>query len=827
MLTLQPRTEISNPIIDSPHRLIQHDLGAILNNLSAMVGYWDKDQRNQFGNSAYASWFGTNPSQMQGMHIREVIGEALYQQNLSFIEGVLRGEPQQFERAIPSHDGKQVRYSLTEYRPDMVEGEVRGFFVQVADISNIKEAQSSLRHSEEKFRQIAENTSDGIVAFDANHQINYVSPAYAKQLGYDETEEIGRKPEDLYLLIHPEDRDSVFTNIYAAIEAKKIGLTYTYRAQHKSGHYIWREDSAKFIFDDAGVYGGAYVICRDITHNKRNEDEFRIAATAFDSQEGMMIADAKGVILRVNQAMTENSGYEAAELLGQTPRIFKSGRHGAEFYLAMWQCIHQHGKWKGEIWDRRKNGEIYPKWMTITAVKTAQGVVTHYVSTHVDISERKTAENAIQNLAFYDPLTRLANRRLLSDRLQQTLALNLHGNKCGALLFIDLDNFKTLNDTLGHTIGDKLLQQVAERLNACVRDGDTVARFGGDEFVVMLDNLSELEAKAAGQTKKVGEIMLTSLNQIYQLAGHTVRNTASIGATLLTHQSQSIDDLFKQADIAMYQAKKDGRNTLRFFDSQMQATINARVTLEDQLLKAIANQEFQLYYQIQVTSSGHNIGAEALIRWISPLHGFMSPAQFIPLAEETSLILPIGKWVLETACKQLKTWQCQHATQHLVLAVNVSAKQFQQADFVAQVSAIVQFYGINPKRLKLELTESMLVDNVEETIAKIVTLKELGIQFSLDDFGTGYSSLQYLKRLPVDQLKIDQSFVRNIEIDVHDRAIVRTVIAMAQSMEMDVIAEGVETEAQRLLLLSKGCTQFQGYLFSKPVPIGEFEALLK
>lgn len=575
----------------------------------------------------------------------------------------------------------------------------------------------------------------------------------------------------------------------------------------------------------AGLY---LLVSFAFSEEKRaTEANLRIAASAFESQESLMITDANGVILRVNQAFSDTTGYTAEDVVGQTPRILKSGRHNEDFFRAMWESIAQTGKWQGEIWDRRKNGEIYPKLLTISAVKGDDEVVTHYVGSHFDISERKAAEEKIQLLAFYDPLTELPNRRLLLDRLQQALASCARSGREGALLFIDLDNFKNLNDTLGHDIGDALLQQVAQSLVVCIREGDTVARLGGDEFVVMLLDLSEQPIEAAAQTESIGEKILVALSQPYQLGTHTYRCTASIGATLFKDHQQGTEELMKQADIAMYQAKKAGRNTLRFFDRQMQESISARVSLEGELQNALEFRQFHLHYQIQVDSAYRPLGAEALIRWIHPARGMISPAQFIPLAEENGLILPIGQWVLETVCLQLKTWEQHALTRDLVLSVNVSAKQFHQADFVAQVQAAMQSHAINPKLLKLELTESLLQENIEETIAIMNALNETGIQFTLDDFGTGYSSLQYLKRLPLDQIKIDQSFVRDIGTDISDRAVVRATIAMAHSMGLDVIAEGVETEDQKRFLLENGCAHYQGYLFGRPVPIEQFEAMLK
>ena len=555
--------------------------------------------------------------------------------------------------------------------------------------------------------------------------------------------------------------------------------------------------------------------------------DLHIAATAFESQESLMITDGEGVILRVNQAFTRSTGYTPEEIVGQTPRLLKSGRHHPEFYREMWETLLRKGSWQGEVWDRRKNGDIYPKWLSISAVKGENGAVTHYIGSHFDITERKASEEKIQQLAFYDPLTNLPNRRLLIDRLHQALASSMRSGRTGALLFIDLDNFKNLNDTLGHDMGDMLLQQCTQRLEGCIREGDTVARLGGDEFVLMLLDLSEQPIEAAAQTEAIGEKILAALSQPYQLNKNTYRCTASIGVTLFRGNKLATDELMKQADIAMYQAKKAGRNTVRFFDPQMQENISARVSLEGELHNALEFNQFHLYYQVQVDSSRRPLGAEALIRWIHPARGLMSPAQFIPLAEETGLILPIGLWVLETACAQLKAWEQDPLTRDLTLAVNVSAKQFRQADFVAQVQGAAQRFAINPKLLKLELTESLLQEDIEETIAIMTLLHEIGVQFSLDDFGTGYSSLQYLKRLPLDQLKIDRSFVREISADNSDIAVVRAIIAMANSLDLATIAEGVETEAQRQLLQKNGCPNYQGYLFGKPVPINQFEMMLK
>ncbi len=554
----------------------------------------------------------------------------------------------------------------------------------------------------------------------------------------------------------------------------------------------------------------------------QREDDLRIAASAFEAQEGMMVTDANCVILKVNKAFTEITGYSAEEAVGQTPRMLRSGRHDAEFFREMWDTIKRTGTWQGEIWDRRKDGTEYPKWLTISAVKDERGAVTHYIGAHYDVTERKKAEEKIRELAFFDQLTGLPNRVLLLDRLRQTMTVNSRNGSFAALLFIDLDNFKTLNDTLGHDMGDELLRQVARRLTSCVRAGDTVARLGGDEFVVMLASLSTNQTEAATQTEAVGDKILVALNQIYRLRNVEHHSTSSIGATLYRGHLASVEDLLKQADLAMYKAKDAGRNALRFFDPAMEVAVMRRAALEDDLRNAIQEQQFLLHYQPQL-AGGRLTGSEALVRWHHPSRGMVSPGEFIPLAEETALILPLGRWVITSACQQLARWATRPEMAHLTIAVNVSAHQFRQADFVDQVLAILKSTGAAPQRLKIELTESALVSNVEEVIEKMFALKARGIGFSLDDFGTGYSSLSYLKRLPLDQLKIDQSFVRDVLTDPNDASIAKTIIALAQNLGLGVIAEGVETDTQREFLANAGCHAYQGYLFSRPLPIEDFD----
>jgi diguanylate cyclase (GGDEF)-like protein/PAS domain S-box-containing protein len=473
-----------------------------------------------------------------------------------------------------------------------------------------------------------------------------------------------------------------------------------------------------------------------------------------------------------------------------------------------------------------RTDKIITTLLVVRCARKDDGSVDYVMAMVQDISKQKTDAIQIEQLAYFDPLTQLPNRRLLHDRLKQALLHSDHSLHYGALLFLDLDNFKTLNDTLGHDMGDMLLQQVAKRLVKVVREGDTVTRFGGDEFVILLENLSSDAAIATVEIKAIANKVLETINYPYKINGRTYISSTCIGVSLFLGHKTNIDELLKQADIAMYQAKKSGRNVFCFFDPQMQSTLTNRVELEHDLTYALEHQQFQLYYQVQVDTSNKCIGAEALIRWIHPERGVISPFHFIPLAEDTGMIIEMGKWVLETACMQLNSWQKNKETSTLSLSINVSAKQFHQVDFVEVVKKAIDTHDVNPERLKIELTESLLLNNVDEIIYKMNSLAKMGIQFSLDDFGTGFSSLQYLKNLPLNQLKIDQSFVQDLNINNSDKVIVKTIISMAHSLGLNVIAEGVENEEQRQYLKSKGCTNFQGYLFGKPVPISEFENIL-
>ncbi|OIQ86749.1 cyclic di-GMP phosphodiesterase Gmr [mine drainage metagenome] len=647
-----------------------------------------------------------------------------------------------------------------------------------------------------------------------------VNDAACRSLGYDREELLGMHVWDF----DPDFPPEAWAPMWEGLRKTRVVNIET-RHRRKDGTIFPVEVVGNLFNSEDQEY--SFVFVQDISERKMAEEALQIAAATFETHEGIMITDADANIIRVNQAFQNISGYNAQEVIGKNPRILSSGRHDAAFYAGMWRHLLNEGSWTGEIWDQRKNGQVYLKWMTITAVRNKQGKTTQYVAIFSDITEWKRAEEEIRSLAFYDSLTKLPNRRLLLDRLQLALSVSVRSHHYGAVLFLDLDKFKTINDTLGHDYGDLLLIEVAERIKLCVREADTVARLGGDEFVVVLEEISTSAEDASQKVALIADKIRAALIAPFLIKGREQHSSTSIGVCLYYENRESADDLLKQADMAMYQAKDSGRNAVRFFDPLMQQAVETRTSLEVDLRRAVPNHQLRLYYQIQMDNDQRPVGAEALVRWICPLRGLVSPMQFIPIAEESALILDIGHWVLETACRQLEEWGRNAHTRGLILAINISAQQFRMPDFVERVAAVVRSHHFPPSRLKLELTESVVLNDVAGVIEKMRLLGALGIKLSLDDFGTGYSSLSYLKRLPLDQIKIDQSFVRDITTDANDAVMVQAIIHMAMNFGLEVIAEGVETDAQLAFLRQHGCMAYQGYLFGKPLPIEEFEALLK
>lgn len=683
-----------------------------------------------------------------------------------------------------------------------------------------KRATEDLIVSEQRFHSFFESNASVMLLIDPeNGKIEDANQSATVYYGYPRTRLIGMKISEINTL----SQECIAEN--------------TRKALHKErGHFLFQHRLASGEMRDVEVHSTPvetagrlmlFSIIHDITDKKQAEARLALSSSVFThASEAIMITSPDGTILEVNEAFSTITGYSREEVTGHNPRILKSGRQRREFYAAMWLNLIEHGVHYGEILNKRKNGEVYAEMQNISAVRDEHGNVQHYVALFSDITDRKQAEIEIHNLAFYDGLTGLPNRRLLMDRIKSSLSASSNHHLYGAVLFIDLDSFKTLNDTQGHEYGDLLLVEVAQRIKACVSEGDTTARIGGDDFVVLLNALDEHPEKATQKASVIAEKIRSSLTTPYLLENTEYAISTSIGVVLYCGSEVSAVDLFKYAEMAVYNAKESGRNTVRFFDTAMQLAIETRAALESDLRHAVPNQQLQLYYQIQVDNDQRVLGAEVLVRWLHPVRGMVYPAQFIPVAEECSLILEIGWWVLDMACRQLVAWSTCESTLHLTLAVNVSAQQFRETDFVEKVAAVMNRHRIVASRLKLELTESVILTDVSDVIRKMHGLKGLGIKLSMDDFGTGYSSLSYLKQLPLDQIKIDQSFVRDMTSDSSDAVMVQTIIDMAKNFRLNVIAEGVETKAQLLLLQKLGCMAYQGYYFGEPMPVEQFEARL-
>jgi diguanylate cyclase (GGDEF)-like protein/PAS domain S-box-containing protein len=707
----------------------------------------------------------------------------------------------------------------------------------VEDINARKEAEErldraaeALRNSEERYRTAFQMSLDAInISRIVDGRFIDCNQTFLDMSGYKREEIIGRTSLEIGIWADASDRQ-VMMNVLRQ-NSRVSGMEVQLR--RKDGEIGWGHLSASIIELD-GV-SCILTVVRDITESKvaaerlaaaqkalrDSEVRYRTAFHASPNAVNIFRLD-DGRYLDANPAFLEAMGLECQEVVGRTALELNTWADPRQLQ-DIFESLQRNHIFRGEVKLRKRSGETF--WGLMSASVFEDDGVSCVLSVTQDLSDVKAAQDEINNLSFYDPLTGLPNRRLLMDRLQRSPLAASRTHRKRALLFVDLDNFKSLNDAHGHQTGDLLLQEVALRLDSCVRDTDTVARCGGDEFAVMLENLSEVAEDAAAQAQSIGEKILSISSQPYQLAGHECHCPSSIGITVFGEELESANDALQRAEIAMFQAKEAGRNTIRFFAPALQAAVNARAAMEADLRQAIKANQFVLYYQPQV-ERGRLIGAEALIRWQHPRHGLLTPGEFIPLAEETGLILTLGDWVLEAACEQVAAWGDRKETAAITLAVNISARQFRQADFVERVLAALKRTGANPQSLKLELTESMLLDNVDDVIAKMTALKSHGLRFSLDDFGTGYSSLAYLRRLPLDELKIDLIFVRDLLEDAASGAIAQAILSLGKAMGLRVIAEGVESEEQQEFLIRMGCHSFQGFLFSRPLPLEEFQLWL-
>ena len=744
-----------------------------------------------------------------------------------------RGSIRGFECEFKRKDGTFVWVSLSARKVES-EGQrpayLEGF---LEDISNRKQTEKLLLDGEERYRATFEQAAVGILHTSFESRIIRCNRRFAEIIGYTPEEVSGMTFQQLTA---PEDR----TRSVEVMERQLAGATdaahFEKRYIRKDGSLTWVAITTSVQRDGQGHALHFIALAQDINARKQAEEQLATAQEALRASEEryrttfQMSLDAvnlnrlsDGMYIDCNNGFLEITGYARDEVIGHTSQELNVWAD-AQDRARLTDILNRNSVCRNlEAQFRKKNGEIF--WGLMSASRIELGGSPCVLSVTRDISDSKEAEEEIRNLAFYDPLTHLPNRRLLLERLRQTIASGSRSGRKRALLFIDLDDFKTLNDTLGHHTGDLLLQEAATRMAGCIRASDTAARLGGDEFVVMLEDLDTRSEEAATQARVIGEKIREALSEPYQLEGHECLCTASIGITIFGDKKDNSSEILKQADIAMYQAKAVGRNTMRFFAPELQATVNARAALENDLRQGIKSGEFVLWYQPLVYED-LIVGAEALLRWNHPRRGHLLPGGFIPLAEETGHIVSLGNWVLQTACEQLAKWASEKDSARFSIAVNISALQFRQPDFVDQVLAALDRSGANPENLKLELTESMLAHNIDEVIAKMTELRAHGLRFSLDDFGTGYSSLGYLKRLPLDLLKIDRTFVRDILEDAASRAIAQTVISLSRAMNVAVIAEGVETNEQRVLLEKLGCHSFQGYLFSPPLPLEKFQRLL-
>jgi diguanylate cyclase (GGDEF)-like protein/PAS domain S-box-containing protein len=799
---------------------------------SMAEGAYGVDQRGNctFVNQAFLDLLGwTDSRELVGKPIHELIHDAtaggtphtaeecpilsVYRDGLPYISD---------KEVLWRRDGFSVPVEVRA-RPIVKDGKLIGAIATFSDVSELRHTLRALQENEVKFRNLFEAAGDAIFLMDRETFIDCNRQAL-EMFGCERHQIVGTTPIRFSPEYQPDgslSRDSALARIDAAF----AGRVQKFEWQHCQLNGIPFDAEVSLNRFETGGKEYLQAIVRDISERKLAERQLRLAATAFEAQQGIVITDADTRILQVNPAFTQITGYSFEEALGLTPRILKSGKHDQAFYQTMWAAIKRDGAWQGEIWNRRKNGEIYPEWLTVTEVKETNGKVSHYVAMHIDISMRKQAEEEVKRMAFYDPLTRLPNRRLLMDRLKRTLASGARKYQYAALFFIDLDNFKTLNDTQGHDRGDQLLQQVAKRLATCLREGDTVGRLGGDEFLIIMDNLGANRTEAAAKTQLIGDKILASLNQPYVIAGRDHHSTLSIGISLFAEHVEGPDSLLKQADLAMYRAKET-RNRLCFFDPSMQAEVETRIRLEAELQQALRANQFTLHFQAQADGQGRTIGAEALLRWQDPQGRLTGSEQFMAVAEQTGQIVPLGDLFLELSCRQLQHWSASAQAERLPLTVEVATSQFRQEGFVDQIRQLLDDSGINPQRLRLAFSEDFLLTDFDEGIGSLITLKDMGLCLALNGFGTGKIPLASLKRLPVDQLRIDPRFIQNLLTDRGDAAIAYTILDLGLGLGMSVLATGVETEAQRDTLARHGCRAFQGGLFTQPCSAEDFEAYL-
>lgn len=794
----------------------------------AVILIHDIDGRIEYVNDTFVRTTGYSREEAIGQSLRMLRPDNAPESDYRPIwEDILAGKTWRGELQCKRRDGTLYWDRALAAPIKNQDGAITCFVSIRENINELHEIAKRLQESENRFRGAMSVMVEGLVILSADGTFVFGNRAAEELLGCEEGKLQGLTPRDLPLERLREDGSILpFSDFPTSIILREGGEVRNFILGHRypDGHVRWVQINASPLRTiDEPLTAGVVMTLSDVTERRRAEEQLRLAFEAVrHSGEGILVTDADQHIISANPAFEVVTGYSAMEVAGKTPAFFASARHDEDFFTSMRETLESTGYWQGEVWNRRKNGEIYPEWLGVSVVRDDDDRPKYFVYIFSDMTERNEAQQRIEFLAHHDPLTGLPNRLLLRDRLEQAQAQSHRLNSRVALMFLDLDRFKTINDSLGHPVGDAMLKEVVDRLKSCVRESDTVSRQGGDEFIILLNDVRDSDAVV-----RVADKIHQRMADPFVLGKHTLITSFSIGIALYPDDGDDFDSLLQKADTAMYHAKAAGRNSHRFFTEQMNLQVVEHLTLETHLRSALENKEFVLHYQPQMDlHDGKIIGAEALIRWNSPENGLVSPTRFIPVAEDSGLIVQIGAWVLHEACRQARAWQ-DAGLPPFVIAVNLSAVQFRRLDLVNTVINALVLSDLDSQWLELELTESILIQDAESTLDTVRRLKALGVKLSVDDFGTGYSSLTYLKRFAVDKLKIDQSFVRDLVSDPDDAAIVRAIIQMARSLKLKTIAEGVETEELVNLLRIFHCDEIQGYWLARPMLADDLEAFVR
>lgn len=764
-------------------------------------------------NEAFEEQIGLTQSQVIGRTATDLNLWGVEGSGLRVLEHLHQGGIRNLEMSFRRSNG-QLFTGLTSAETFELDG-TPALVVAVRDISQLKETQQQLQTSEEKFAKAFHASPDGLLlSRQSDGLLLEVNEGFCRLTGYDLNPTIDQTSLDLGIWVDLNERK----RLVEQLNRDGFVRDFTCHIRRSDGQIRLCELSARPL-PITGV-DCMLTIARDITERHLMQEKLQLAATVFENTaEGVLITDIDQHISAVNRAFSEITGYSEIEALGQTPRLLASGQHDSAFYAAMWHQLTDEGHWQGEIYNKRKNGELYPSWLTISAVRNSEREITHFVAVFADISSIKHAQAKLDYQAHHDPLTGLPNRALFENRLQAVLTCAQVSNRQGAVLFLDLDRFKHINDSLGHPVGDLLLKGIAQRLKEQVRDVDTVARLGGDEFIILLPGLHK-----PSDASTIANKLLACFAAPFQAGEHEFFTSASIGISLYPQDGTDVATLIRNADAAMYRSKAKGRNRVEAYTRDLTAQASERIALEHELRRAVERNEMSLCFQPKLSLKTQKlVGAEALIRWSHPTFGEVPPEHFIHLAEENGTILQLGDWVLEQACRQMQAWK-QHYQPFGPLSINLAGAQLRHPHLARRIEQLLKHYQLKAGDLQLEITENFIMSQAEEALAVLYQLKKLGVQLAIDDFGTGYSSLSYLKRLPLDILKIDKSFIRGLPDDPHDAAIARAIIALGRSMQLTIIAEGVENQAQQRFLAAEGCEQIQGYIVSLPLPPDEFAA---